>query len=329
VLSRLWAITKNSFTEIIRQPVYGILLLAGMTMIGLSPVVTMFGLDRSDKMLVDMGLGTILLLGLVVAVLSATHVVSHEIEVQTVAAILSKPVGRFLFVLAKFIAVTMAMAVCSYILTIVLLIALRIGVPTHATMDSDTPAVLMLILPLLLAFGVGMYANFFYRWNFTSTAIIAGLVAYTLSFGLSWLISAEWAIAPGTVYEELVMGKDCDQVAVAAFLVFIGVWVMSSVAVALSTRVNVVANVTICLAVFFVGMISQFLFGQFAAHSWPAWLALRIVPSLHVFWVGDQLMAEAPFIPLSYVKLTLGYALCFCAAMVFLAGFLFERREVV
>jgi hypothetical protein len=40
------------------------------------------------------------------------------------------------------------------------------------------------------------------------------------------------------------------------------------------------------------------------------------------------LVSEAPYIPLGYVWTAAAYAVCFCAAMVALAAFLFERREV-
>jgi ABC-type transport system involved in multi-copper enzyme maturation permease subunit len=325
LLSSFWAITKNSFIEIIRQPVYGILLLAGLVLIGLSPPITMFSMAADESLMVDMGLATIFLLGLVVAVLSATQVVSREIESQTVGAIISKPIGRFAFVLGKFASVSLAMAVCCYVLTIMLLTVLRIGVPSAATWAPDGPAFAAALAPLLLAVAFGIYSNYFYRWNFTSTAILLALPLYTIAFGALLIVNGGFEFEP---FPKVFAERHAWQVARAALLVFMGVWVLSSVAVMVSTRLNVVMNVIICLTVFFVGTISQYLFGRFADTFWPAWLALRAIPSFYVFWVGDQLVAEVPYIPMPYIGAAAAYSIGFSAAMVLLAAFLFERREV-
>jgi len=328
-LSSFWAITKNSFIEIIRQPVYAILLVGAMVLIGFSPAVTMFSLVEDEKLMVDMGLATMMLLGLVMAVLSSTQVITREIESKTVGAVVSKPVGRFVFIAAKFLAVSLAMAVATYMVTIILLMAVRMGVPSSAKYMMDWPALVAEVAPLLIAILLGVYVNFFYRWSFTSSAIVFALVGYTVAFGLLLIIGPNWhlQLVPAVFGE-----RHCMQLVQAALLVFLGIWVLSAVAMALSTRLNVVVNAIACVALFFVGMIAQYLF---SATPWPAWIAwlapimLRLVPNLYVFWVADQLMMKAPIIPWDYVGAAALYACGFCLAMVFFAGFLFERREVV
>ena len=64
----LIAIAKNSFTEVVRQPAYGILVLVGMALIAFSPVVTAFTMMEDVKLVVDMGLGTIFMVGIALAV---------------------------------------------------------------------------------------------------------------------------------------------------------------------------------------------------------------------------------------------------------------------
>lgn len=324
LVSTLWAITKNSFREIIRQPVYGILVLTGMVLIGCSPAITMFSLAQDERLMVDIALTTIMLLGLVIAVLSATQVISREIETQTVGTVLSKPVARFMFILGKFAAVSLAMLAGWFLLSIVLMATLRVGVPASASWAMDYPALLTILCPLLLSMGMGLYCNFFYRWNFASTAISFAVPLYALAFAMLLVIGPSWEL---DVLPAVFMQRDAWEVLKTAVLVLFGVWVLSSIAVAASVRLNIVVNVIVCLTVFFVGMISQFLFGRFADQAW-AWVALRVVPSLHLFWVGDALMSEAPFIPMPYVRTAAVYAVAYCGAMLALAAFLFERREV-
>ncbi len=326
MLSSTWSIARNSFLEIIRQPVYAILLVMGMALIGFSPAITMFSMVEDTKLMVDIGLATVMLLGIVIAVLSVTQTISHEIENQTVGAILSKPVGRFLFVVAKFVGVTMAMAVAVYLMTVVLVITLRIGVPAAAWWRMDYPALLGLVGPLLVAASFGIYSNYFYRWNFTSTAVLLALPLYTLSMGSLLLVDRQWQFA---LIPQVFAERHAGQVAMAALLIWFAIWVISSLALAVSTRLNVVMNAIICLAVFFVGMTSQFLFGQFAGRSVLAWTAVRIVPNLQVFWVADKLMHELPYIPWPYVGVAAAYAVGLCATMLMAAAFLFEKREVI
>ncbi|MFW6188939.1 MAG: hypothetical protein ACOC7T_00770 [Planctomycetota bacterium] len=264
MLSSVWTIAKNAFIEVIRQPVYAVLLVLGMVLIAFSPSVTMFSMVEDEKLMVDMALGTMLMLGLVMSVFGASQVISREIEQKTAGAVLSKPIGRILFVTGKFLGVTLAMALTLYLLSITLLITLRIGVPSSASWELDWPAALGLLCPGLLAAGLGLYANFFYRWNFTSTALLLAVPLYTVGFALLLLVNQNWQLDP---LPHVFLMRNAIQVAIAALLVALGVWVLSSVAVAASTRLNVVMSAIVCLAVFFVGMVSQFLFGRFAQFS--------------------------------------------------------------
>ena len=432
----LWAITKNAFAEVTRQPVYGILLLVGMAMIGLSPSITAFTMMEDVKLLVDMGLGTMFMLGIVLAVLSATQIISREIEARTAGAIISKPVGRFVFVTGKFLGVSLAMALAMFLFTVILMMTVRLGVPETVSWTVDWPVLLAEIVPFALAVAFALHADYFYRWNFTSTAVTLAFPFYVVGFIFVCLVSKEWQFDAGEYFwiANTLVEKNVDQVFLAAVLVFLGVWVISSVAVAASTRLNVVPNVLICLGVFFIGMISHFLFGwtvdfawidwvpepgqktvtisgyvrdatglgiagvkmkgfpgapvtdsegryratvrhgrsgtvkpykeghlfspreltfgdvdsdqteedyvaferyrgvaRYAHAGWTgvAWAAYHVVPSFQLFWVADQLVRPAPYIPRSYVGMAAVYAALWCSAMVALASFLFERRDII
>jgi hypothetical protein len=60
-------------------------------------------------------------------------------------------------------------------------------------------------------------------------------------------------------------------VVAAIVLVSLGVWMLSAVAVAASTRLNMVAGVLVCVSVFFVGMVSHYLFGWAVDTPWGSW----------------------------------------------------------
>jgi len=273
LFQRLFAITKNAFTEITRQPAYGILLLVGAALIALSPIVTGFTMEHNVtgggdvRLVIDMGLATILLVGLILAVLSATQVVSREIEVKTAGAVISKPVSRLVLVAGKFLGVSAAMGVASYLLTVILLMTVRMDVPTSAGYTLDWPVFIGEVGSVAGALGFAFYANYFYRWNFTSTAVLTALAACTISILALCVVGKESVLGGWADFAS----KNAGPVLSAAILVSLGVWVLSSVAVAASTRLNVVSNVIVCCAVFFVGMVSQYLFGWAVDASWGTW----------------------------------------------------------
>jgi hypothetical protein len=214
------------------------------------------------------------MLGLVMAVLSATQTVGREIEAKTAGAIISKPVGRFVFVLGKFLGVSLAMTLAVSLLIIILLMTVRMGVPSKASWTMDMPVFIAELLPFVLAMGLGLHANYFYRWNFTSTAVTAALPLYALGFLFVCFVSRDWGIDSGEHFwiANSLLEHNGDQVFLAAVLVFLGVWVISAVAVAASTRLNVVPNVLVCLGVFFIGMVSHFLFGWTVDYGWVDWV---------------------------------------------------------
>jgi hypothetical protein len=190
----------------------------------------------------------------------------------------------------------------------------------------DGPAFLGAVMPLVLAVGFGLFANYFDHWHFCSTAVTVAIPLYACGLALTLIFNTGWQIE---FLPHVMVERNVWQIAQAAVLVYMGIWVLGAVALAISTRLNVVVNATICLTVFFLGMTSQYLFGRFSDGNVLAWAALRIIPSLHIFWVGDQLMSEVPYIPMAYVGLAAAYAVGFCLAMIAWAAYLFENREVI
>src|SRR5262245_32222225 len=96
-------ISLNDFLELIRQPVYLLLLTVSSAFIICLAAVPYFGFGDDPKLVKDMALAVMLLAGLVGAVLCASTSVAQEIRTGTALAVLSKPVGRVNFLLAKYV----------------------------------------------------------------------------------------------------------------------------------------------------------------------------------------------------------------------------------
>jgi len=125
MFSRFWGIVTNSFTETIRQPIYGILLLVTIGMLVFNVAISGYTMDDDNKLLKDLGLSTLLLSGLFLAAFSSAGILSREIENKTVLTVISKPVSRPLFLSAKFTGLAGALGLAFYLTGIAFLLCMR------------------------------------------------------------------------------------------------------------------------------------------------------------------------------------------------------------
>ena len=126
-MTKFLTISKNTFTEIIRQPIYCIIIAIALFLFIISPSVTMYTLDDDNKLLREIGLSTLFLASLFIAIFSSCGAVGQEIENKTILTVLSKPVTRPLCILAKFTGVSCAVVLAHYIGSIALLFSIRHG----------------------------------------------------------------------------------------------------------------------------------------------------------------------------------------------------------
>lgn len=180
-MTRLVSITLNTFRQTLRQPIFGIIVLATLGALAMAPSVTGWTLDDDNKLLRDLGLSTLLIQGLFLAAFGAAGVVSVEIEDRTVLTVAAKPVARWLFICGKFLGVLGALLLAHYIALLGLLLTLRHGVLQTASEKSDLTVILAgpgMVLLVMLAAGL---LNYTLDWKFLSTTVV--LVALGLSLG--------------------------------------------------------------------------------------------------------------------------------------------------
>ncbi len=121
---KLFAIARNTFREGVRQPVFYVLAAFGSVLLLGSVYFTLFSFGEEAKIVKDMGLATITLLGLVVALFTSSSVVSDEIDKKTALTVLCKPVSRPQFVIGKFLGIVSTAFAAMLVLTLVLVLAL-------------------------------------------------------------------------------------------------------------------------------------------------------------------------------------------------------------
>lgn len=265
MFSQALAIARITFVESLRQPVFLIVvmlsaifqvfntLLSAYTM-GLTEETEVSG---DDKLLLDMGLATVLVCGTLLASFVATSVLSREIDNKTALTVISKPVGRPLFIFGKYIGVAGAMTVAMTIMTVFFLFAIRHEVMSTARDHVDGPVLLFGGLAILLSLGIGIWGNFFYGWVFPSTATGALLPLSVVAYVVTLLVSKEWSFqSPAEDFK--------PQILIACSAVFLSMFVLSAIAIAASTRLSQVMTITVCAAAMFLGLLSNYLVGRWA-----------------------------------------------------------------
>jgi hypothetical protein len=224
-----------------------------------------------NKLLLDIGLATVMVCGTLLAAFIATAVVSREIENKTVLTVVSKPVARPSVVIGKFGGVAGAILIAVTIMLLFLLLGIRHGVLSTAADDPDQPVILFALAAVGLAIAVGVWCNFFYGWYFSQTAMLVMLPATFLAYILVLLVSKKWGWQP--------LWTDFKpQITYACLAMTLGLLVLTAVATAVSTRLGQVATVMVCAGMLIFGLLSNHFIGRYAFKNRYTAIAAEAIP---------------------------------------------------
>jgi len=324
MFQRFYTIALNTFVETIRQPIFGVVLLATAVLLILNVSLAAFTLDDDDKLLLDLGLSTLLLSGLFLSAFSAAGVLSREIENKTVLTVVSKPVGRPLFVIGKYVGLLAALSIAYYLATLVFILTVRHGVLQNTTDPWDAPVLVLGSGSLFVAFLVAAFCNYFYDKDFPATTLAVLTPLLTVAVLVVGKFDEHWDVIP---FASNFVG---GQILIAAYLVFLAVMVTAAIALAASTRFGQLVTLVICTGFLGLGITSDYAFGRHEGSSILASIAYRIVPNIGPFWVIDGLNAgtEATTVTGQYVLLVTAYALLLVTGIVSIGVVAFQKREV-
>jgi len=335
MLRRFHTIALNTFLETIRQPIYGVIVLGTFALLVLNVSLAAFTLDDDDKLLLDLGLSTLLLSGLFLSVFSAAEVLHREIENKTVLTVVSKPVNRPVFILGKFAGILAALVVAYYLCFLVFILTQRHGVLQNTSDPWDAPVLTFGIAALGLSLLGAAFTNYFHGRDFPTTCTAIVVPMLTLAVLLVAKFDEDWEPVP---FASNFVG---GQVIIAAYFVLLMVVFTGAVALAASTRFGHVATLIICVAVLGQGIAADYAFGsaqELSADSasasgiipGTASIAYHLLPNMGPFWVIDGLYAESEetTITLRYILYVTCYAVLLTTAAISIAIAAFQKREV-
>src|SRR5580693_6828161 len=157
-MRQFFTIAINAFMELVRQPVFLLLMTASVMFEIFLAVPYYFAFGDEPKLIENSALAVMLLSGLFGAVLSASSSLAREIRSGTALAVLSKPVSRAQFLLAKFAGLAAALTLLTYVNMVGVLIASRMAFDAYG--KTDVTAIAIFGGGIALAYGLGGFSNF-------------------------------------------------------------------------------------------------------------------------------------------------------------------------
>jgi ABC-type transport system involved in multi-copper enzyme maturation permease subunit len=173
--SRLSAITLNTFREAVRDRVLYNLVLFVLLLVASAPVISQISIGMEKLMLVNLGLSSISLFGVIIAIFVGIGLVSKEIEKKTLYTILSRPVRRWEFIAGKYLGLLLTLVVNAVLMTVGFYLALLIF--THGLKPSDgmlLVAIYFIILQFMMMVAITLLFSTF------STPIFSAIFAFSL-----------------------------------------------------------------------------------------------------------------------------------------------------
>jgi ABC-type transport system involved in multi-copper enzyme maturation permease subunit len=268
---RIAAIARTGAKEAQTQPLFwGEIALGSLALLlfALIPYNT-FGDDL--KVMKDSGLTLITVLGILLAVWSASVSIADELEGRTALTLLSKPVTRRQFILGKFLGVLAPVYVMFVVLGAVFLLCIAFRVSFDSVEVSRRAATVE-------------------QCRFEMLQIVPGLV-----------------------------------------LAFFEAMVLSSISVAISTRLPMIPNLVICAAIYALGhlvpLFVQSSMGRLPIVTFVGQFLATILPVLDHFNI-QAAVASGRDVPLEYLAWAFGYAVLYSTVAMLLALVLFEDRDL-
>ncbi|HEY5741336.1 MAG TPA: ABC transporter permease subunit, partial [Terrimicrobiaceae bacterium] len=98
-------IAWNTFTELVRQKIFYIILVFALCAIGSSVFMAKLTFQEEFQMLKDVCLGAMSIFTSLLAILATASFLPKELEDRTLYNLLSKPVPRFVYLLGKLVGI--------------------------------------------------------------------------------------------------------------------------------------------------------------------------------------------------------------------------------
>jgi ABC-type transport system involved in multi-copper enzyme maturation permease subunit len=173
--SRLSAIALNTFREAVRDRVLYNLVVFVLLLVASAPLFGAISIDIEHLVLVNVGLSSISLFGVIIAIFIGIGLVAKEIDKKTLYTILSRPVRRWEFIAGKYFGLMMTLVVNAALMTVGFYAALLITARHLTAADARLlVAIYFIILQFLMVTAITLLFSSF------STPIFSAVFSFAL-----------------------------------------------------------------------------------------------------------------------------------------------------
>jgi hypothetical protein len=137
--ARIWALSTNTFTELVRLKIFYFLLIFAVLLIGSSLFLIRLSFQDQFQMLKDVSLGAMSIFTSLLAILATAGLLPKDIEDRTLYTILAKPVPRLEYLIGKLLGVVLLLLVAMLLMGAVFAVVLviRVHVVTAETLSGS------------------------------------------------------------------------------------------------------------------------------------------------------------------------------------------------
>ena len=151
---RILSIAVNTFRENLREKLLYNLLFFALLMIGSSILLSRITLGDYHRLILDLGLASINLFGVLIAIFVGIGLVSKEVDRKTIYTIVSKPIPRYEFLLGKYCGLVITLFANTVVMVVGLLIVLQVMDVPITSLVFKSLALIFLELMVITAVAV-------------------------------------------------------------------------------------------------------------------------------------------------------------------------------
>ncbi len=176
-LGRISAIAFNVFRETVREQVLYLTLFFTLVLVAAVNLLPQVAAAGEKKIIIDVGIAAIEIVGLIVAVFVGTSLINKEIDKRTIFVLIAKPMSRAEFILGKHLGISSVLAMLVAVMSVIFVAVMalsNISMPVSAILVANFYIFwqLMLLGAIAILFG-----------TFTSSLLAALLTFATYLMG--------------------------------------------------------------------------------------------------------------------------------------------------
>jgi len=183
---KIRAIALNTFKEAIRDRILYLLFFFAAIALAFSRLLALLTVGDRVKIIKDVGLASISIFGVLMAILIGTGLVYKEIDKKTITTLLAKPIQRWQFLLGKFFGLVLTLFIMTLAMSLIFLVIVLLH--TGKLEGRMLLAILFIFLELILITAVAILFSCFSTPILSSIFSLSFYLIGHLSWGLETLI---------------------------------------------------------------------------------------------------------------------------------------------